>query len=103
MIRAGVPTQSSRWCSDEWGTVAGLGQVAESARLGLDAQARGGFLSWCVVNHALSFARGKCYIRAMKKILFTALLLTVFASSAFAAGHRHHHHHHHHAAQHPHA
>jgi hypothetical protein len=63
---------------------------------------KGRFLSWCVVNHALSFMRGKCYIRGMKKILLTALLLTVFASSAFAAGH-HHHHHHHHAGQHPHA
>jgi hypothetical protein len=42
-----------------------------------------------------------CYIQAMKKFLLVALLLTVFASPAFAE--RHHHHHHHHHAGHPHA
>jgi len=36
----------------------------------------------------------------MKKLLATALFLTVFASPVFASGQAHHHHHHHH---HPHS
>jgi predicted S18 family serine protease len=53
---------------------------------------------------ALEFVLRSCYIRGMKKIVVTALLLMALASPAFAAS-KHHHshqshqsHHHHHSA-----